>query len=85
MARPLEAILGGDMPSLDGCGDQNIWGELIDFAPDPDELPEDSELLLFFEDCPDMNPKPFFFWNFPLATRSFVSFFTLKVSCTTCL
>ena len=61
MARPLKAVLGGDVPSLDGCRDRIVWGELTDSAPNPDELPEDSELLLFFEDCPNMNPKPFLF------------------------
>ena len=61
MARPLGAILGGDVPSLDSSEDQNVWGELTDSAPDPDELLKDSELLLFFEDCPDMNPKSFIF------------------------
>ena len=48
MARPLKAILGGDVPSLDGCGDRNVWGELTDSAVEPNDLPEDSKLLLFF-------------------------------------
>ena len=61
MARPLKVVLGGDVLSLDGCGDRNVWGELIDFAPNPNKLPKDLKLLLFFEDCPDMNPKPFIF------------------------
>ena len=51
MARPLKVVLGGDVSSLDGCGDQNVWGELTNSALDPNELPEDSEFLLFFEDC----------------------------------
>ena len=61
VARPLKIVLGSDVSSLNGCRVRNIWGELIDSAPDPDELPEDSKLLLFFEDCLDMNPKPFLF------------------------
>ena len=61
MARPQEVVPDEDVPNLDGCGDRNAWGELTDSVPDPDEFPEDSELLLFLEDCPDMNPKPFLF------------------------
>ena len=59
--RPLKAVLGGDMPNLDGYGDRNVWGELIDSALDSVELPENLKLLLFFENCLDMNPKPFLF------------------------
>ena len=61
MGRPLKAVLGDDVPSLDGGEERNVWGELIDSAPNPDELPEDSKLLLFFENYPNMNPKPFLF------------------------
>ena len=57
----LKAKLGSDVPNLDGCGDLKVWGELIDLALDPDEYFEDSELLLFFEDCPNKNPKLFLF------------------------
>ena len=60
MARPPKAVLDEVVPSRDGCGDRKVSGELTDLAPDPDEFPEDSKLLLFFEDCPDVNPKPFF-------------------------
>ena len=56
---PLRPELGGDVPNLDGGGGQIGWGELIDFVPNLEELLEDSELLLFLEDCLDMNPKPF--------------------------
>ena len=55
------AILGEDVPNLDGYEDRKVWGELTDSTSDPDEFFEDSKLLLFLEDCPDMNPKPFFF------------------------
>ena len=61
MARPLEAVLGGDVPSLIGCGGRIVWGELTNSTPDPDELHKDSELLFFFEDCTDTNAKPFLF------------------------
>ena len=61
MARPPEAALGGVEPSRDGCGDRNVCSELTNSAPDLDEFPEDLELLLFFEDYTDVNPKPFLF------------------------
>ena len=50
LACTLEAVPSSDVPSLDGYGDRNVWGELINSALDPNELPEDSELLLFLKD-----------------------------------
>ena len=47
---PLKAKLDGDIPNLDGCGDQMDWGELTDPDPELEELLEKSELRLFFDD-----------------------------------
>ena len=41
---------GGDVPNLDGYRDQNDWGELTEPDLEPEKLPDDSELLLFFND-----------------------------------
>ena len=83
---PLKVEPDGDVPNLDGRSDLKAWGELIDLAPpNPDECFEDFELLLFFEDCPNKNPKLFLFWKFSLFNLSLVSFSTLKANCTTSL
>ena len=37
----------------------------MDSMLDPDKLPEDLELQLFLEDCPDPNPNLFFSETFP--------------------
>ena len=47
---PLNVKPSGDVPNLDGCGDRMDCGELIEKVPDLEELPEDLELLLFFDD-----------------------------------
>ena len=47
---PLRVELGGDVPSLNGYKDRLDRGELTDPDPKPEELPDDSKLLLFFDD-----------------------------------
>ena len=42
---PLKIEPDGDVPSLEGCEDRMDWCELTD----PEELPNDLELLLFFD------------------------------------
>ena len=44
----MEAELGSEVRNLDGRGDLKVY---------PDEFLEDSKLLLFFEDYPNINPK----------------------------
>ena len=78
----LKVELDGDVPNLDGRGNLKAWGELTDSATDPDECSKDSELLLFFDDCLDRNPKLFLFWNFPLFNLSLVNFPSLKANYT---
>ena len=43
------AEFDGDMLSLDGYEDRNIYRELTELASDPNELLEDLELRLFLE------------------------------------
>ena len=50
-----------DVPSLEGCGDQMNWGEFTDLDPKPEELPNDLEFLLFFNDWPNTKLNPFLF------------------------
>ena len=70
------------MPYLEGYGVLKIWGELIELVSGLDELPKDSELRLFLDDFPDINPNPFLFWNFPLDILSQVNLLPFKASCT---
>ena len=76
---PLKVELGGDVPNLDGYGNLKIWGELIDSTLDLDECFEDYELLLFFEDCPNRNPKLFFFKTFPYSIFRWSIFLLLRL------
>ena len=47
---PLKVEPGGDVPSLDGYGNQMDWGELTDPDLELEELLDDSKLLLFLDD-----------------------------------
>ena len=46
----LKVDSGGDVPSLNGCEDWMDWGELTDLDLKLEEFPNDSKLLLFFDD-----------------------------------
>ena len=58
---PLKVESGGDVPNLDGYEDRMDYEELTEPVLDPEELPKDLKLLLFFDDLPDMKPNPFLF------------------------
>ena len=47
---PLKVEPSGDVISLDCCEYRMDWGELTDLDPEIEELPDDSKLLLFFDD-----------------------------------
>ena len=58
---PLNVKLNGEVPSLDSWKDRKDWGKLTE--PKTKEVPEESELLLFFDDCPNTKLNLFLFWK----------------------
>ena len=40
------------------------YGELTESVFEPEEFSKESEFRIFFDDCPDMKPNPFFFENY---------------------
>ena len=56
----LETKPKGNIPSFDDCENRMDCGELTESVPELEKFLKESELRLFFDDCPDVKPNPFF-------------------------